>query len=70
MNLRQNVRVLTVLQHGVRTLRAPESTEGSAIMELIVTSLIAATLLLVGHLGVLVYGRVEEGLRRGRADGR
>jgi hypothetical protein len=69
VNLQQNVRVLTVLQHGVRTLRAPQTTEGSGIMELIVTSLIAAALLLVGHLGVLVYGRIQ-GLRRGRAAGR
>jgi hypothetical protein len=38
-------------------------------MELIVTSLIAATLLLLGHLGVLVYGRVQD-LRRGRDAGR
>jgi hypothetical protein len=32
-------------------------------MELIVTSFIAATLLLVSHLGVLVHARVQ-GLRR------
>jgi hypothetical protein len=31
-------------------------------MELIVTSLIAATLLLVGHFGVLVYARVRRAL--------
>jgi hypothetical protein len=34
-------------------------------MELIVTSFIAATLLLLGHLGVLVHARFQ-GLRRGR----
>jgi hypothetical protein len=65
MNRQQSVRSLTVPQHGVRTLRAPDTTEGSGIMELIVTSLIAATLLLVGDLGVLVYARVQ-GLRRAR----
>ena len=35
-------------------------------MELIVTSLVAATLLLLGHLGVLVYARVQS-LRRARS---
>jgi hypothetical protein len=34
-------------------------------MELIVTSLVLATLLLVGHFGVLVYARVQS-LRRAR----
>ena len=35
-------------------------------MELIITSFIAATLLLVGHLGVLVHARLQ-GLMRARA---
>ena len=37
---------------------APDITERVLIMELIITSFIAAVLLLVGHLGVLVRNRL------------
>jgi hypothetical protein len=49
---------VTHRQLGVRTLRAPHRPHGVTIMELIITSFIAATLLLVGHLAVLVHQRL------------
>jgi hypothetical protein len=42
---------------GVYSAR-PTDSEGLAFMELIVGSIIAATLLLLGHLGVLVRNRL------------
>jgi hypothetical protein len=47
----------TVQQCGPRTLRALTD-KGPAHMELIVTSLLLATLLLLGHLAVLVRNRL------------
>jgi len=42
----------------VRRLRTPTDLKGLAFMELIVSSMLAAALLLVGHLGVLVHKRL------------
>ena len=42
----------------VRRLRTPTDSKGLAFMELIVSSMLAAALLLVGHLGVLVHKRL------------
>ena len=42
----------------VRRLRTPTDSKGFALMELIVSSMLAAGLLLVGHLGVLVHKRL------------
>ena len=42
----------------VRRLRTPTDSKGLALMELIVSSMLAAALLLVGHLGVLVHKRL------------
>ena len=46
------------VKHRARVHCAPDITERVLIMELIITSFIAAVLLLVGHLGVLVRNRL------------
>jgi hypothetical protein len=47
-------------QRRARTLRALTDSKEALNMELIITSFIAAALLLVGHLGVLVHERLNE----------
>ncbi len=54
----QDVHCFTLCQHDVGTLRAPNSSHGFQIMELIIGSLVMATGLLLGHLGVLVRNRL------------
>ena len=52
------VRWVTQTQRWARTLRARQTRKDLAFMEVIVSSMIAAGLLLVGHLGVLVHNRL------------
>jgi hypothetical protein len=56
----QFVRCFTDTQYGVRIVRPREKCKDLAFMELIVGSIIASTLLLVGHLGVLVRNRLMQ----------
>jgi hypothetical protein len=56
------VHCVTARKYALPTLRAPHGPLRIYIMELIVTSLLAALSLLLGHLAVLVRNRVRASL--------